>query len=113
MFNKIINFKDDALSASVQTLVNSKIKDFGEMLKFNLDSKNKTIELEVILDGEKEPLDVKIDNYEITKEDGKYYISVKNIATSRKWINVVASEYLNSQKFEIPAKYAKILKLIV
>lgn len=113
MFSAIGKIKDNALSKGVQFAINVKIKEFGEMLKFNLDSQNKTIELEIMLDGEKEPLNVKINSYEIVEENGKYYISVKDITTSRKWINVVASEHLNNQKFEIPEIYAKMLKVVV
>ena len=105
--------KDRTISAGLFTAFDYKIKEFGKMLKFNLDSKNKTIELEVMLDGEKEPLNIHIDNYEIQEIDGIYYIAVKNITTSRRWINVVASQYLNGQKIEVPQEYAKMLKLVV
>ena len=57
--------KDKALSKSLEVAINLKIKEYGEMLKLNLDSQNKTIEFEVMLKGEKEPLKVFVNNYEI------------------------------------------------
>ena len=105
--------KDKSLSVAVQTAINYKIKEFGEMLKFNLDSKTKTIELELMLDGEKEPLHVKINNYELREDGGKYYLVANDIITSRAWMNTVASQYLSGQKLEIPAEYAHMLKLVV
>ncbi len=104
--------KDRGVSVAVQAAINYKIKEFGEMLKFNLDSKTKTIELEITLDGEKEPLLVKVNSYELTQEDAKHYLVANDIVTSRAWINSVASQYLSGQKFEIPAEYAKMLKLV-
>jgi len=83
------------------------------MLKFNLDSKSKTIELEILLDGEKEPLQVSVHHYEITQEGDKHFLVAKDITTSRKWINVIASQYLEGQKIEIPNEYAAMLKLVV
>ena len=105
--------KDKGLSVAVQTAINYKIKEFGEMIKFNLDSKTKTIELEIMLDGEKEPLNVKVNSYKLTQEDDKYYLVANDIVTSRAWINTVASQYLSGQKFQIPAEYAQMLKLVV
>ena len=105
--------KDKALSTAIKTAINLKIKEFGEMLRLNLDSQNKKIELELMLLGEKEPLYVEVGSYEISEEDGKHYLIAKDIKTSREWINIVAKNYLENQKFEIPANVAEILKIIV
>ena len=107
------SIKDAALSKGLRVAVNYKIKEFGEMLKFNLDSKSKTIELEIMLEGEKEPLNIKVTSYALTEENGKSYLIANDIVTSRAWINTVASQYLSGQKLEIPVKYAKMLKLVV
>jgi hypothetical protein len=109
MFSKM---KDKALSKGLVMAVNHQIKEFGEMLKFNLDSKSKTIELEIMLEGEKESLHVKVNSYKLTEENRKHYLVANDIVTSRAWINSVASQYLSGQKFEIPAEYAKMLKLV-
>ena len=105
--------KDVALSTGAKIAINTQIKEYGEMLKFNLDSKNKSIEIEVMLDGEKESLEVKVDKYEITEVDGGHQLRVHGVTTSRAWINVLASSYLEGKSFDIPAEYAKILKVVV
>ena len=113
MLSKLFgNVKDRGVSVAVQTAINYKIKEFGEMLKFNLDSKTKTIELEIMLEGEKEPLNVKVTQYSIKEEEGKHYLVASDIVTSRAWINTMASQYLSGQKFEIPEQYAKILAMV-
>lgn len=105
--------KDCTFSTCVKAVINYKVKEYGKMLNFKLDSKNKTIELELMLDGEKDPLTVKVDNYKLSHKDDKHYLVVKDITTSRKWINVIAEQYLHGQKFEIPAEYAKVLSVVV
>ena len=105
--------KDKTLSIAVKQAVNYKLKDIGKMLKFNLDSKNKTIELEIMLEGEKDPLNVKVQSYEITQDGDKYFLVAKDITTSRIWINVIAKQYLSGQKIEIPSEYATMLQLVV
>ena len=105
--------KDVTLSKGVKVAINSQIKEYGKMLKLNLDSTNKSIEMEVMLDGEHEPLAVHIKKYELVEEDGKYMLIIHDVSTSRAWIDVVASSYLEGKAFEIPAEYAKMLKVIV
>jgi hypothetical protein len=110
MFRKM---KDSALSKGLKAAINYKVKEYGEMIKLNLDSNAKTIELELMLEGEKEPLHVKVNRYELREENGRYYLIAEDIVTSRAWINTVAAQYLHGQKFEIPEEYAKLLKVVV
>jgi len=110
MFKKA---KDTALSKSVQIAINTQIKEYGKMLKLNLDSTNKSIEMEVMLEGEHEALKVHVQNYELTQENDKHFLKVHGVTTSRVWINTVASSYLEGKAFKLPSKYAKMLKVIV
>jgi hypothetical protein len=110
MFKKM---KDKAVSKGAKAAINTQIKEYGEMLKFNLNSADKSIEVEVMLEGEKEPLSVKVDRYEMIQENGKYYVKIYGVQTSRAWINTVASTYLEGKAFEIPAEYAKLLKVVM
>ena len=110
MFKKM---KDAALSKGVKVAINGYIKEYGKMLKLNLDSKNKSISLEVLLEGEKEPLTVTVQRYELTEEKGKHLLKIYGIQTSRAWINTMAASYLEGKSFEIPNEYAKMLKVIV
>jgi len=105
--------KDAALSKGAKVAINSYIKEYGKMLKLNLDSENKSISLEVLLEGEKEPLAVHVERYELTEENGRHLLKIYGIHTSRAWINTVAASYLEGKAFEIPPEYAKMLKVIV
>ena len=105
--------KDATLSKGVKIAINNQIKEYGRMLKLNLDSKEKTIEIEVLLDGECEPLKVRIGDYKMIEEDGRYTMQVHDVSTSRAWINTIASSHLEGKSFEIPAEYAKMLKVVI
>jgi len=107
------SLKDKVLSKSLATLINFKIKEYGEMLKLNLDSKNKIIDFEIMLKGEKEPLKVFVSNYAINEENGKYYLYAEDIKTSREWINIVIENYLTAQKIELTEKIVKILQILI
>jgi len=110
MFKKV---KDIAVSKGVKVAIDKQIKEYGKMLKFNLDSKNRCIELEVMLEGESEPVTIIIDKYELTKKGDSHFITLNDIKTSRAWMNTMASLYLEGKSFAIPTKYAHMLKIIV
>jgi len=110
MFAKM---KDLALSKTAKALINSQIKEFGEVLGLDLNSTNKSIELEVKLDGEASPLKVNIGRYEILKKDDKYFVKLNDIKTSRAWINTVASSYLEGKEFEIPSEYGGMIEKVL
>ncbi len=105
--------KDAALSKGAKIAINSQIKEYGKMLKLNLNSQEKSIEMEVMLDGEHEPLWVHVRNYELTEENGRHFLKVHGVTTSRAWINTFASSHLEGKALEIPEEYAKMLKVIV
>ena len=105
--------KDVALSHSVRIAINTQMKDYGKVQKLDLNSKQKSIDLKVMLDGEVESLSVYIENYELTKMDGIHQLKVSGITTSRAWINTVASSYLEGKAFDITEEYAKMLKSVL
>lgn len=82
------------------------------MLNLNLDSKNKSMSLNVLLAGEEAPLEIDIGRYEIVCLDDKYYLEINDVSTSRLWLNVLVEETLNGEKLEIPSKIAKLLKVV-
>jgi len=93
--------KDTALSHGAKIAINTQMKDYGKVQKLDLNSKKKSIDLEVMLDGEVESLSVHIDNYELTEMDGIHQLKVSGITTSRAWINTLASSYLEGKAFDI------------
>ncbi len=102
--------KDKALSKGAQLAINQQINEYGEIVKLNLNSKFKSMELEVKLDGESENLTVQIERYEITEDN---HLKVSGITTSRAWINKLASKYLEGKEFIVPDEYAQMLRAIV
>lgn len=106
--------KDRGISFGVRKIANHYLSDIGgEVLNFNLDSKNKKIFLDVMLKGELESLKVEIINYKITQRDDKSFIEFDEIHTSREWINTIISLYLKEKSFEVPNEYAKLLGVVV
>jgi len=118
MFDKIkksvIELKNNTISIVVKKTCNFYIKEFGEMLKFDLDSQNKKIYLDLMLKGEQESLKVEIKDYEIIEENDKAYITFQSVVTSREWINTIVETFLkDDKKVEIPKQYVKLLGVVI
>lgn len=109
----IKKMKHTELSKGAKVAIDYKIKGYGKMLKFKFDSKRKSIEMEVVLNEEHEFLTVHAKNYETTEEDGKYLLQIYGVSTSKPWINAIVFSYSEGKSFEIPAEYAKMLKIII
>lgn len=89
---------------------NKIMERYGQMLKLDIDSENKSISAEVLLKGEDSPLKVYIGRYEILggNESG---IKISQIQTSKEWmtelIQAVAPEHT------VNFNYAKLLKIFM
>ena len=105
--------KDTALSHGARIAINAQMKDYGKVQKLDLNSKQKSIDLEVMLDGELESLSVHIENHELIETDGLHQLKVSGITTSRTWINTAVSSYLEGKAFDITEEYAKMLKSVL
>jgi hypothetical protein len=72
------------------------------------------IHLKVLLVGEKEPIDVDIEGYELVADDVNPGIVIKKCATSREWMTVLAEKLLCETKLPIPNdKFALVKSILV
>lgn len=83
------------------------------MLKLDLDSKKKRLSAELMLEGEAEPLYITVERYELFEENDVHYLRIQEVSTSRIWLNTLAEQYLEGRRFEIPSKYAHLLRIVM
>lgn len=105
MFRKV-------LDGGSKWVINRIIKEFGKMLKFEVDSKNKIIYALLELKGENEPVEIKISGYEIVKENEEYYFTMSDISVSKEWMEILAKEYLH-KKIKVPLKLIPFIKVLL
>ena len=105
--------KDMALSKGAKIAINKQIEAFGVVTALTLDTQNRSIELDVMLEGELETLHVSVGKYEITGEAGSKRLRVSEISTSRQWINTLATKYLEGKSFDLPDAYAKTIEALI
>lgn len=108
--------KDFLLSPILKMVLNHKLKKFGHMTTFHIDTTAKTISLTAELAGESVPLEAKM-NYSIEERNGQLHLVPHQFECSREWLSLLVGEYLQSGGFSVeiphglPAVAAKMLKL--
>jgi len=100
----------DAIAAQVVTRwVNFRMGGIGRMINLQIDSKRKTIRLELELKGENEPIWIDVPSYQVVQKDGTTLIEFDRINISREWMEVVVEKYLKEKRFEIP----EVLRIVL
>src|SRR5512133_2297338 len=92
--------KGGAVDAGAKAYLNSKIGRFGSVTQFNLNSKARTIFIEVQLRGEVSPVSINIGAYEVIRREGATFVSVHDVHASREWIGLAVDQYVAGQQFK-------------
>jgi|SRR5882724_2186037 len=107
ILHKIINAVGPLVPQSIvergaREWLNRKHGAIGTVTALQIDSASHRITLDLELKGDSQPLHVVISRYELTNSEGKSLLEIKELNTSREWINVLAQAFLKGKKFEVP-----------
>ena len=83
------------------------------MLTLKVDPKAKTIDFSVLLVGESEPLEASVKSYEIVERDGKNFMKVGEVDTSKTWLNIILDEFVEGNEVELSPKTARLLNIVM
>lgn len=104
--------KDDLADISAKYFIQKKLKNYGELIKLDINSGDKKIYIEIMLKGEQELLKININNYEIF-HDSTPGIRINSMQVNREWLNNLAADHILGKEFPIPGKYSLIIKLLL
>ena len=105
--------KDSGASAAISRWLARELEDYGQLLDFQLNTAGRTVELRVHLKGERDPISVQVDGFDILSEAGRDYVVVRNARASREWVNAVLRNYLINKKHPIPQQYGGLVKMLM
>src|SRR5262245_44160150 len=103
------SLKGKSAEYTIAAFLNQKIQGFGEVKKLQISLSDKTAQIELELKGEREQVWVRVNSFDLTKENGKDWIIVKSVTASREWIGLALERYVVGRRFEIPASAAWVL----
>jgi hypothetical protein len=109
--------KNSVVSKGIKNFITAYLerKNLGKLSSFKLDSKKRNIYLTLMLQREKDPLDIIVSNYSFVQEKDKGYFTFDSITTSRDW-NSRAFEKLvadEDKKINVPDKYIKVITMFL
>lgn len=106
------DLKDRTVSLTARRLLAAPLAPYGEMLNLQLDSQNKTLSLEMLLKGEREPVRLTLAGYEIL-DGNPPRLRVNGATASREWVEVLVNQFLVGKTVELPANLAPVLRLLL
>src|SRR4051812_48414123 len=101
-------------SWSTRAGINRKLlKGIGTMTQLKIDPKNKTLEAELSLEGEDQPIKISVGHYELEKlEDGAAMMTVSDVKVSRPWMQEIARRFIEGKAQRVEKDLAGYLAIL-
>ena len=113
IINNIVNKgKNATLALGLESVFRNIVKEYAELLHFRFENSNRLLEFELKLKGEHSSLKVRIENYKIIRKNGKYFIIVSKVSTTREWLNILAGRYVIDREIYLPDEYATFYEML-
>ena len=105
--------KDWLINKTVPTVLNDSIlKPYGELTSLNFDSRERRAEGELLLKGEREPIRIRIGNYDLFQEADQTIIVINSFLASREWLTRLAERFIVGKRFELPKSVGKYVAIV-
>ncbi len=109
--------KDRLLSKGLKAALGHYLRDYGTLEDFTIDTTHRCIDCTLRLEGEPEPLRLRVRGYRLFEEGGRAYLSFEGLETSRAWLNRLLENHLNRvlprRRIELPRELARVARVIV
>lgn len=96
------NLKDSLASSAAKSLLSARLERYGRVTELKINSREKTMAVEILLAGEHNEVRVEIGRYRITGLAGSHSIVVESIQASRPWLQLALEDFVVGKPFPIP-----------
>ena len=100
MFGSI---KDTLTSSAAKSMLASRLDRYGNVIELRIRSREKTIVLELELEGEEIPVSIQIERYRTTGKSGEHALVVEKVSASRPWLQNLLEDLLVDKPLPVPA----------
>lgn len=97
----------------LRLLLNRQYKRYGTMTQLRIDNVAKTVDVELMLQGEKEPISIHIGQYQLSASGESPTLTIGQITISRQWMEAIAADYLRGKPLPLDPHMAKWLGIIL
>lgn len=96
------NLKDSLASSAVKSLVSARLERYGRLTELRINSREKSLQVELLLAGEPSEIRVEVGRYRITGLAGSHVIVVESVRASRPWLQLALEDFVVGKPFPIP-----------
>jgi hypothetical protein len=96
------NLKDSLAASAAKSLLSARLERYGRVTELKINSREKSLMVEVLLAGERDEIRVEVGRYRITGLAGSHSIVVESIQASRPWLQLALEDFMVGKPFPIP-----------
>ena len=103
--------KDRMLENAASAMLNRYLEGIGTVTRMEVNSREKTLTIELALKGESSTVTLKAGRYEVSGGDGESdaWITLHDCQASREWISAALFRYVEGQRLKIPPQLKLVL----
>lgn len=95
--------KDSLTSSAAKSMLASRLDRYGKLTDLQIRSREKTIRMELLLEGEEEPVVIQVEHYRIIGKSGDYALVVESVTASRAWLRNLLEDLVVEKPLPVPA----------
>lgn len=95
--------KDSLTSSAAKSFLASRLDRYGKLTNLQIRSREKTIAVEILLEGEAVPVAIRIDRYRVLGKGGENALVVESITASRPWLQNLLQDLLIDKPIPVPS----------
>ncbi len=81
----------------------SRLDRYGKLTELQIRSRDKTINLELLLEGEEIPVGILVERYRTTGKTGEHTLVVEQVSATRPWLQNLLQDLLVEKPLSVPA----------
>lgn len=95
--------KDSLTSTAAKSMLASRIDRYGRLIDLRINSREKSIMAELLLEGDDAPIGIVVEHYRITGKSSEYALVVDGVTATRPWLQNLLQDLLADKPLTIPA----------
>jgi hypothetical protein len=112
IISKTVNLLDSLSgSATTRMVLNRMVKNYGKVTYVRINKMDQQLDLSIILHGEIEPIEIRVDKYTITQNALATSIRVEQLNSNKLWLHRLLNDTVVGNSIDFPAgEYSDILE---
>lgn len=95
--------KDSLSSSAAKSMLASRLDRYGKITELRIRSREKTIALELLLEGEEIPVGIMVERYRTIGQSGEHAVVVEALSASRPWLQNLLQDLLVDKPLPVPS----------